>query len=73
MKKNYIDKGLNGEFAELNMDTRNEKEGLHIWITTWIREQSKGKASELVMDTNSIHLNREQCRQLRDEINERLF
>lgn len=73
MKKEYIERGLDKEeFTELNMDTHNEKEGLHIWITSWIKRKIEGK-SEVERDSNSIHLNREQCRQLRDEINERLF
>lgn len=77
MKKEmrYINRGLDKEeFTELNMDTHHEKEGLHVWITSWLKTgKIKEKKPEIVMDFNSIHLTREQCRQLRDEINERLF
>lgn len=63
---------LNGEITTTTriwMDTKHEKEGLHIWIT----ESTDKDSSEFTSKGISIHLNREQCRFLRDEINRRLF
>lgn len=49
----------------IHMDTKPNKEGLHLWITVNYSDDSQ--------TSTSIHLDRKQARKLYEEINRRLF
>ena len=49
----------------IGMDTKNQKEGIHLWISIFYDNDS--------LKSTSIHLSREECKNLVKEINTRLF
>lgn len=54
----------------LSMDTHNQREGLHVWVVGTAEKLGTSKNGP---DSISIHLTREQARQLVNEIQQRLF
>ena len=56
--------------SSLSMDTHNEREGLHLWLTGVAATPYRPDSS---LSSISIHLTREQARQLVKEIQRRLF
>ena len=54
----------------LGMDTKNNREGLHIWIG---HKEQKDSNAEVTFVSQSIHLTRQEAFNLIEEIRKRLF
>ncbi len=73
MDKRQIDKVEVKSGGKLYMDTKNEREGLHLWISgTLIYHYTDGSTEEHSIDLGE-NAGRARSRQIRDDIQRRLF
>ncbi len=62
-----------GEENKIGMDTHQHREGLHMWIGKHVEYECEDGSNKTRFDSRSVHLTREDARNLIREIQRRLF